>query len=72
MASTTKIMTALLALEKGNLRIKLIIKERQLAVEGSSIYLREGEIITLEDLLYGLMLRSGNDSAIASCRTYWK
>lgn len=65
MASTTKIMTALVALEKGDCQEEVIIKESAVGIEGSSIYLREGEILTLEDLLYGLMLRSGNDSAIA-------
>lgn len=65
MASTTKIMTALLALEKGNYNDKVEIKENVVGVEGSSIYLREGEVLTLEDLLYGLMLRSGNDAAVA-------
>lgn len=65
MASTTKIMTALVALEKGNCNDKVEIKENAVGIEGSSIYLREGEILTLEDLLYGLMLRSGNDAAIA-------
>ncbi len=65
MASTTKIMTALLAIENGNLDDKVKITEEAVGVEGSSIYLRDGEIITLEDLLYGLMLRSGNDSAVA-------
>ncbi len=65
MASTTKIMTALLALEKGKLDDKIEINKSAVGVEGSSIYLKEGEIISLEDLLYGLMLRSGNDSAVA-------
>ena len=65
MASTTKIMTALLALEEGNCNDKVKIGEIAVGVEGSSIYLREGETLTLEDLLYGLMLRSGNDAAVA-------
>lgn len=65
MASTTKIMTALIALEKGNLKDKVTINMEAVGVEGSSIYLRKDEVITLEDLLYGLMLRSGNDSAVA-------
>lgn len=65
MASTTKIMTALLALENGNLDDKIQISQNAVGVEGSSIYLKEGEILSLEDLLYGLMLRSGNDSAVA-------
>ncbi len=65
MASTTKIMTALIALENGKLNDKVNIEKECVGIEGSSIYLYEGEKITLEDLLYGLMLRSGNDAAIA-------
>ncbi len=65
MASTTKIMTALISLENGQLKDKVKIKKEAVGIEGSSIYLYENELITLEDLLYGLMLRSGNDSAVA-------
>lgn len=65
MASTTKIMTALVAIENGNLEDIVEIDEKCINVEGSSIYLKEGEKIILIDLLYGLMLRSGNDSAVA-------
>lgn len=65
MASTTKIMTALLALEEGNLEDMVTISRRAANVEGSSMYLREGEKISLSDLLIGLMLSSGNDAAIA-------
>ena len=65
MASTTKIMTALVALENGELDDKVKIKRDEIGIEGSSIYLYEGEVISLEDLLYGLMLRSGNDSAVS-------
>ncbi len=65
MASTTKIMTALIALENGNLDDKITIGNGSVGIEGSSIYLREGEVISLRDMLYGLMLRSGNDSAVA-------
>lgn len=64
-ASTTKIMTALIALEKGNLDDKVKVADESIGVEGSSIYLKPGELITLKDLIYGLMLRSGNDSAVA-------
>lgn len=64
-ASTTKIMTALIALEKGNLDEKYEITEESTNVEGSSIYLKLGEHILFRDLIYGLMLRSGNDSAVA-------
>ena len=65
MASTTKIMTALIGLEKGNLNDNIIVSKDEIGIEGSSIYLYEEESISLEDLLYGLMLRSGNDSAVA-------
>lgn len=65
MASITKIMTALIALEEGSLKDIITINAQSAGVEGSSIYLRENEEVTLEDLLYGLMLRSGNDSAVA-------
>ncbi len=61
-ASTTKIMTALVALENGNLSDKVTVKEKHLK-EGSSMYLRAGEVLTLEELLYGLLLPSGNDAA---------
>ncbi|MFD1018542.1 D-alanyl-D-alanine carboxypeptidase family protein [Thalassobacillus hwangdonensis] len=64
-ASTTKIMTALLAIESGMLKEKVKASHRAVYTEGSSIYLKEGEKMTLEDLVYGLMLRSGNDAAIA-------
>jgi len=65
MASTTKIMTALLALEKGNLDDNVLIDDDSVNIEGSSIYLEKNEVINLKDLLYGLMLRSGNDAAMA-------
>lgn len=65
MASTTKIMTGLIALENCSIEDKITIKRESVGVEGSSIYLYEGESIGLEDLLYGLMLRSGNDAAVA-------
>jgi len=64
-ASITKIMTALLAIEYGTLDQKVKVSENASGVEGSSIYLETGEKIPLRDLLYGLMLRSGNDAAIA-------
>lgn len=65
MASTTKIMTALVAIENGNLDEIIEVDSRAIGVEGSSIYLKEGEKLTLRELLYGLMLRSGNDAAEA-------
>lgn len=65
MASTTKIMTALLALEKGNLDDVVTVGRNAYGVPGTSIYLNLGEHITLRDLLYGLLLASGNDAAVA-------
>lgn len=65
MASTTKIMTALLIIEDCNLNEVITVPDEAVGVEGSSIYLKRGEIISIMDLVYGLMLRSGNDSAIA-------
>lgn len=64
-ASTTKIMTALLAIEKGNLSDVITVSRNASGVEGSSIWLAVGEHVTLENLLYGLMLSSGNDAAVA-------
>ena len=64
-ASITKIMTALIAIENGNLDKMVKISQNAAGVEGSSIYLEKGELISLRDLVYGLMLRSGNDAAIA-------
>jgi len=65
MASTTKIMTTLVAIESGRLDEKVTISKRASYMEGSSIYLREGEVHTVNDLLYAIMLRSGNDAATA-------
>ncbi len=65
MASTTKIMTAILAIENGNLTDLVTVSKNASGVEGSSIWLGIGEHVTLEDLLYGLMLSSGNDAAVA-------
>lgn len=65
MASTTKIMTALVALEQGDLEDVVTIDAQSAGVEGSSLYLAQGEHLTLEQLLYGLMLESGNDAAVA-------
>jgi|BioPla2DNA2_1021312.scaffolds.fasta_scaffold16018_5 D-alanyl-D-alanine carboxypeptidase (penicillin-binding protein 5/6) len=64
-ASTTKIMTAILALEKGNLSDIVVTSEEPPRVDGSRIYLEEGEKLTLEQMLYGMMLNSGNDAAVA-------
>jgi len=65
MASTTKIMTCLVALERGNLSDTVEIAPEAVGVEGSSLYLAKGDTSPLSDLLYGLMLRSANDAAAA-------
>lgn len=64
-ASLTKIMTAIVAIEQGNLKDDVTVSSRAFAKEGSSLFLRLGEKMTLEHMLYGLMLRSGNDAATA-------
>ncbi len=67
-ASTTKIMTGLLAAELYNLEQSVVIDAKWCGAEGSSMYLTAGETVTVKDLLYGLMLMSGNDAALAlSC-----
>ncbi len=68
-ASTTKIMTALVALERGSLGDVVRVKREHLR-EGSSMYLQEGEELTLEQLLYGLLLSSGNDAAECIAASY--
>lgn len=64
-ASLTKIMTAIVAIEHGNTKEQVTVGKRAVGKEGSSIYLKLGEQMTLQDMLYGLMLRSGNDAATA-------
>ena len=64
-ASTTKIMTALIVCEQCNVLDRMRIPKEAVGIEGSSMYLQEGEILTLQELLYGLMLQSGNDAAVA-------
>ncbi|WP_028530672.1 D-alanyl-D-alanine carboxypeptidase family protein [Paenibacillus sp. HW567] len=64
-ASLTKIMTALVAIENGNLNSRVKVGKNAFAKEGSSLFLKQGEEMSLEDMLYGLMLRSGNDAATA-------
>ena len=64
-ASTTKIMTALVVCEQTNVLDRVRIPREAVGIEGSSMYLREGEIMTVQELLYGLMLHSGNDAAVA-------
>ena len=65
MASTTKVMTALLAIERGNLGDPVTCSRNAFGVPGTSIYLSQGETLSLRDMLYGLMLASGNDAAVA-------
>ena len=69
-ASTTKIMTALISLEimdeiNAELDSEIKVPKKAVGIEGSSLYLKEGEFITAEELLYGTMLQSGNDGATA-------
>lgn len=65
MASTTKIMTGLLACESGRLDETVTVSPNASGTEGSSLWLGIGEKMSLENLTYGLMLRSGNDAAVA-------
>lgn len=65
MASTTKVMTAILVIENLDLYKQYEIPDEAVGIEGSSIYLRKGEKLTGEELLYGLMMASGNDAAYA-------
>ena len=64
-ASTTKMMTAIVALEKGNLDQIVRVSPRAAGTPGSSIYLRAGERISIRELLKGMMLQSGNDGSMA-------
>ncbi|WP_377345637.1 D-alanyl-D-alanine carboxypeptidase family protein [Pontibacillus salicampi] len=64
-ASITKVMTAIIAIESGKMEELVTVSKRAVYEEGSSIYLEQGEEIKLKDLVYGLMLRSGNDAATA-------
>lgn len=66
MASTTKIATAILAIENtADLDAKIKISEKAIGIEGTSIYIKSGEELSMRELLYGLMLASGNDCAVA-------
>ena len=66
MASTTKVVTAITVLQNcKDLEEYIQVDDSAIGVEGTSIYLRQGEVIKVKDLLYGLMLRSGNDAATA-------
>ncbi len=63
MASTTKIMTALLAIESGKLQSEIVVNKEMLRVEGTSMGLQENDSVSLMELVYGLLLASGNDAA---------
>ncbi len=65
MASTTKILTALIAINYGDLDRKVIISKNASSIRGSTVGYSAGEEITMRELLFGLMFRSGNDAAIA-------
>ena len=65
MASTTKIMTAIIVLENGNLDDTVTVSSKAAWTGGSSLNLKTGDTVKLEDLLYGLLLKSGNDTAVA-------
>ncbi|WP_258360287.1 D-alanyl-D-alanine carboxypeptidase family protein [Moorella sulfitireducens] len=69
-ASTTKILTALIALEKGHLNDLITVGANPPRVEGTRVYLVEGEEVTLENLLYAMLLNSGNDAALAIAEHY--
>lgn len=64
MASTTKIMTAIIALEQGKPDAIATVSQKASLTEGSSLYLKTGDTMTIKDLVYGLMLNSGNDAAV--------
>jgi len=65
MASTTKIMTAICAIENTQTDKLITVNDAAVGIEGSSVYLTKGEKITIKDLLYAMMLNSGNDAATA-------
>ncbi len=64
-ASTTKVLTALCVLQNLDIHHEVTIPKCAVGVEGSSLYLKEGQKLSVEDLLFGMMLRSGNDAAVA-------
>src|SRR5574344_365603 len=63
-ASTTKIMTAVVAIESGKTNKIITVNDKVLESYGSSIYLKPGEQMKLKDMLYGLLMQSGNDAAL--------
>lgn len=64
-ASTTKIMTAVVVLEQCDITDQIVISPEAVGIEGSSLYLKAGERMSISDLLFGMMLHSGNDAAVA-------
>ena len=64
-ASTTKILTAIVAIENGNLSDKVIISKKAAGTGGSEVGIVAGSEVTLESLMYGMLLKSGNDCAVA-------
>lgn len=64
-ASTTKILTAIILLEEGNLKDKVRISKKAARTGGSTMHLKAGQVHSVHDLLHGLLLRSGNDAAVA-------
>ncbi|WP_418790171.1 D-alanyl-D-alanine carboxypeptidase family protein [Phosphitispora sp. TUW77] len=64
-ASTTKVLTALMAIETGCLKDMVTVSKRAAGTGGSSIYLSKGETLTLSDLIYGALMKSGNDACVA-------
>lgn len=64
-ASTTKIMTGFLALQTADTAEQVTIKKEHTLVEGSRVYFKEGDVLTVEELLIGVLLQSGNDAALA-------
>lgn len=71
MASTTKIATAIVAIENTeDLDRKIRISDKAIGIEGTSIYIKKGEELTMRELLYGLILASGNDCAVAIAESF--
>ena len=69
MASTTKILTAITVIDNFDISKEVVVPKSATGIEGSSVYLKEGEKLTVKELLYCLMLRSGNDSAECLAQT---
>ncbi|NFG24204.1 D-alanyl-D-alanine carboxypeptidase [Clostridium botulinum] len=69
MASTTKILTAIIAIEQGDLNKKVVISKNAASIRGSKVGYKAGEEIRLKELAFGLMFKSGNDAAIAIAET---